>query len=350
MIQRIRLEDREVGAGAPCFMIAEIGINHNGDLDLARQTIDAAANSGADGVKFQNYVTEDFISDRRLTYEYLSQGKKVVESQYDMFKRYEINLEFLMALKEHCDQHSVIFHSTPTSKQGIDDLVSIGTPLLKNGSDYLTNLPLLKEMGSSGLPTLISTGMSTLSEIDDALQAYRSSGNDSVILLHCVSAYPAPMDQMNLRRIPALASILGCPIGLSDHSDGTTAAVTAVALGACVIEKHFTLDKNLPGPDHHFSSDAEEFSRLVKDVRNVEAAMGTANISVSLGEEKARKSYRLSCVLVSDMPAGKVIELSDIAFRRPGNGLPPKAIDWIVGRRLGRFVAAGDTLEPEDFQ
>lgn len=348
-MSQIRIGERLVGEGQPCFLVAEIGINHNGDIELAKKTIDAALDAGADAVKFQNYQTQDFISDKSLIYEYISQGKNVIESQYDMFKRCELTTESLRELKIYCDKRGISFHSTPTSKSGIKDLVEIGAPVLKNGSDYLTNLPLIRTMGITGLPVVLSTGMATLAEIDDAVRALRDTGNNQLILLHCTSSYPTPPEEVHLRKIPTMAKVFGCPVGFSDHTDGINAAIGAVTLGACWIEKHFTLDKNLPGPDHHFSSDPSEFQALVQAVRTIEKNLGESVIAPCPSEMLGRKDFRLSCVAARDLPIGHYLEESDVAFRRPGTGLPPKAQDWLVGRQLTQCVITGDVFTVTNF-
>jgi N,N'-diacetyllegionaminate synthase len=340
---------RLLGAGHPCFIVAEIGINHNGDMALARRMIEAAAECGADSVKFQNYHTDDFISDRSLTYSYVSQGHQVTEPQYDMFKRCELSRDQLRNLKEHSDHCGVIFHSTPTGEEGINDLVDIGAPLLKNGSDYLVHLPLIRAMARTGLPTVLSTGMATLSEIDAAVRAFREADGAELILLHCTSSYPTPPEDVNLRRISALAGVFGCPVGLSDHTWGTVAAVGAVALGACWIEKHFTLDRSSPGPDHSFSSDPNEFKTLVNAIREIETCLGTSAVRPTPSEATGRLAFRLSCVAARSLPAGGVIAPADVAFRRPGTGLPPAAVNWLVGHTLRRSVETGHVLSPEDF-
>lgn len=345
----IKIGSNIIGDCEPCFIVAEIGINHNGDMNLARRLVDAAAQAGADGVKFQNYRTEDFLSDRSLTYEYVSQGETVTESQYEMFKRSEISPESLIELREYCGRRGVVFFSTPTSEEGIAELVRAGAPLLKNGSDCLVHLPLIRAMARSGLPTVISTGMATLAEIDDAVRAFREAGGKDLVLLHCTSSYPTPAADVHLRKIPALAAAFGCLVGLSDHTWGIVAAVGAIALGACFIEKHFTLDRNLPGPDHRFSSDPAEFRALIDAVRSVEKSLGETTIGPTPSEMLGRRDFRLSCVAARDLPAGHCLTDSDIAFRRPGTGLPPKAFDWIGGKRLGRNVKRDQVLEYEDF-
>jgi N-acetylneuraminate synthase/N,N'-diacetyllegionaminate synthase len=334
--------------GAGCFVAAEVGLNHNGDLELAHRSIDAAADAGADGVKFQSFRTEDFVTDRSVTYAYENGGRTVVESQYEMFKRHELDGDAWAALKRHCDDRGVVFFSTPTSDDGVADLVRLGVPLLKNGSDLLVHLPLVRTMARTGLPTVLSVGMATLAEIDDAVRAFRGAGGCNLVLLHCTSSYPTPPEDVNLRRIPALAAAFDCPVGLSDHSAGTAVAAGAVAVGACFLEKHFTLDKELPGPDHRFSADPAELRELVRSVRTVEAALGTTAIGPTASEQAGRRDFRLSCAAARDLAAGEVLAEGDIAYLRPGTGLPPAAASWLVGRRVARPVAAGRPLEPAD--
>jgi N,N'-diacetyllegionaminate synthase len=341
-------KNRKIGMDQPCFLVAEIGINHNGDMDLAHREIDAAAASGADAVKFQNYHAENFVSDRSLTYEYISQGETVIETQYDMFKRYELRPEALRELREHCEERGVVFFSTPMDEEGVAELVREDVALLKNGSDCLGHLPLIRCMARTGLPTVISTGMATREDIDDAVQAFRDAGGRDLILLHCTSAYPTPAADVNLRKIPALAEAYNCLVGFSDHTDGIVAAVGAVTLGACFIEKHFTLDKNLPGPDHRFSADPGEFRALVDAVRFVECGLGAPELEPARGEQVARREYRLSCVAARDLSAGEKLTTLDIAFRRPGYGLPPKMASQLVGRATSRPIKRGTPLGSED--
>jgi N-acetylneuraminate synthase/N,N'-diacetyllegionaminate synthase len=348
-MRTVRVGKRLVGEGQPCFLAAEVGINHNGNLELAHRSIDAAADAGADAVKFQNYRTEDFVSDRLLTHEYLSQGKKVVESQYDMFKRCELAPEKLRELREHCDRRGVIFFSTPTSESGIEELVEIGVPLLKNGSDYLVNLPLIRAMARTSLPTVISGGMATFTDVKDAVDAFRGAGGRDLILLHCTSSYPTPPEDVHLRKMAALSAAFDCAVGLSDHTVGNVAAIGAVALGACMIEKHFTLDRNLPGPDHWFSADPAEFRALAEAVRSVEKSLGSAELKPAASEQLGRRDYRLSCVAARELPAGHRLLTSDIAFRRPGSGFPPKEVENLLARELVRSIPPGHVFADEDF-
>jgi len=340
-------EDQPASPDETPFLIAEIGINHNGDPVLAKEMIASAAEAGANCVKFQNYRTEDFVSDPDQQYSYLSAGEEVTESMFGMFKRYEIDRSFLEQMKATSDQYEVLFTSTPTSKDGIRDLIEIGAPLLKNGSDFLGNTPFVRELGESGLPTILSCGMSTLAEIDDAVHAFRGTGNDQLVLLHCTSSYPTPPEDAHLRKITTLRDAFGLPTGLSDHTEGTLAAAMATSFGACVIEKHFTTDHSLPGPDHRFSSDPEEFAQLSGAIREAGLLLGSPSIGPARSEEAGRKEYRLSCVAARDLPTGHVLVEDDIQFKRPGDGLPPNALQFLIGRTLARDLAGNTQLKFE---
>lgn len=347
----IKIGEYLIGPGLPCFIVAEIGINHNGDLALGEEQIAAAAESGANGVKFQNYVTEDFLSPQTiLTHSYFSQGKRVEESQYQMFKRCELNFEKLARFKEICDKYKVVFHSTPTGRSGIDDLKRLGTVVLKNGSDYLTHPDIVRWMAETKIPTVLSTGMSYLSEVEEAVSAFRAAGGSELILLHCTSSYPTPAEEVNLRRLPRLAEAFQCPVGLSDHTESEIAALGAVALGASWVEKHFTSDKKLPGPDHSFSCDPIEFSHLVRSIRQLEASLGRSEWEPTSSEKKTLKKFKLSCSAAKDLPEGHRLEFSDIQFRRPGDGIPPRMRESVVGKRLKGAIRAGDVFYFENLE
>lgn len=324
------------------LLVAEIGINHNGDMELAEKMIHAAKSAGADAVKFQNYQTEDFLSDHTLSYTYRSQGREITESQFAMFKRCELSEADLDRLKRYCDLQGVLFFSTPTSVTGVAQLARLGVPYIKNGSDYLGHLPLIRHMAQTGIPTILSTGMALRQEIADAVQAFRTSGGSKLILLACTSAYPTPLESVNLRRIPELARQFDCPAGFSDHTSGWEAAVSAVCLGACMVEKHFTTDRGLPGPDQWFSSDPAEFGELVRRVRQAEAMLGSPVLKPTAAENRSREEFRLSCVAATDMLAGACIRADDIAYRRPATGYPPAMADSIVGKTLLRPIRRGE--------
>ncbi len=327
------------------LLVAEIGINHNGDMALAETMIRAAATAGADAVKFQNYRTEDFLSDHALTYTYTNGGREITESQFAMFKRCELSRADLTRLKQCCDACGVFFFSTPTSNEGVDDLREVGTSWLKNGSDYLGHLPLIRHMARSGIPTILSTGMATESEVAEAVEAFRGAGGRDLVLLACTSAYPTPPDCVNLRRITTLAERFGCLAGFSDHTAGWEAAVAAVCLGARVVEKHFTTDRDLPGPDQWFSSDPAEFAELVRRVRVAEQMLGRGELAPSSAEQRSRKEFRLSCVAARDLPTGSVLTAADIVFRRPATGLPPSQSDRLIGRSTVAAIRRGEILQ-----
>jgi N,N'-diacetyllegionaminate synthase len=349
-VQTVDVDGRRIGRGEPCFVAVEVGLNHNGELDLAHRLIDAAAEAGADAVKFQTYRTEDFVTDPDVTYEYVSAGEVVVEAQYDMFKRYELPESAWGELRDHCASRGVVFFSTPTGPEGLELLVRLGVPLLKNGSDYLVHLPLIRQMARSGVPTVLSAGMATLEEIGEAVEAFRTAGGRELVLLHCTSSYPAPAEDVHLRKIPALEAAFDCPVGFSDHTEGVVAALGAVALGACFLEKHFTLDRGLPGPDHRFSSDPDELRTLVTAVRTLEQSLGDTQIGPAPSELLGRRDYRLSCVAARDLAAGSVLAEDDVAYRRPGTGVPPGAVGTLLGRRLRTDLAAGTVVAREHLE
>ena len=352
MINAVELEPggRQIGPEHPCFIAAEIGINHNGDMALARETIAAAAQCGADGVKFQNYNVDDFLLDRTLTYTYSNSGKQITEPQYEMFKRCQLDADQLSQLKECCESHGLVFFSTPTSQSTINDLVRIRTRLLKNGSDFLTSNEVVAAMGQSQIPTVLSVGMATLADVEQAVNCFRSAGGTQLILLHCTSSYPTPPNDINLRRIPMLSAAFGCPVGFSDHSEGVAAAVGSVVLGACFVEKHFTLNRHLPGPDHWFSSDPTELRGLVTNVRTVEQALGMSAICAVDSESNSRDQFRLSCVAKRNMEAGETLTEDTIVVRRPGTGIPPKDLHNLVGMRLTRKISSGEVFQWEYFK
>ena len=348
MIKKIiEVGGNKIGDGQPCFLVAEIGLNHNGDLALAKDTIDAAVEAGASAVKFQNYKTEDFLSDRTLTHEYRSDGKKITESQYEMFKRCELTVEMLSQLKDYSDQKGIIFFSTPTSIETLYDLTSIGVPILKNGSDFLTHLPLVQAMAATRIPTVLATGMSTRLEIEDAVNSFRAAGGEDLILLHCTSSYPTEPGDVHLRKIISLREKMDSLVGLSDHTHGITAGIGSVLLGACFIEKHFTFNKKLPGPDHSFSMDPVEFNELTKSIRTLETQLGESELGPTLSETHGRQNYRLSCVAKADLEVGQIITSRDIGFSRPGGGLPPKMVELFIGKKVTSKISKGNLLKKE---
>ena len=348
--QTMDIDGRTIGNGAPCFVIAEVGVNHNGDLDTALAMVDAIADAKADCVKFQTFSADEFVNNPDETYEYISQGKVVRESQLAMFRRLELKRSEFSRLFGHARERGLIPLSTPTDRAAVDLLDDLGAGAFKIGSDDLVYTPFLEYVGSKGKPVIISVGMADADDIDRALEAIGKSGNQQVCILHCVSLYPTPDAQVNLRKIGALMDRYRCPIGFSDHSDGITAALGAVVLGACVIEKHFTLDRNMVGPDHRFSADPAELAELVAGVHRMEDMLGNGAIIPASGEMEMRPIARRSIVAARDLPEGHLISEQDLAYQRPGTGLMPYDTDKLVGRRTKAALKAKTLLSLDQME
>src|SRR4029453_1715547 len=266
--------ERRIGPGAPVFIAAEAGVNHNGDPALARRLVDAAAQCGADAVKFQTFRVAALVSRRAPKAGYRVETTGAGESQRDMLAGLELSLEVLAELKDRATKHGLIFFSAPFDEESADVLDALAVALFKVPSGEITNLPLLRHVAAKGRPIILSTGMADLEEVGQAVAAIRAAGDPPLAVLHCLSAYPAPVGEVNLRAMDSLASRFGCPVGFSDHTLGIEIAVAAAARGAAIIEKHLTLDKTLPGPDHRASLDPAEFGAMVRAIRAVESALG----------------------------------------------------------------------------
>ena len=344
----ILIADRRIGAGHPCFIIAEIGVNHNGDVDTALAMIDAIAAAGADCVKFQTFNTEEFCKDATETYEYISQGKVVKESMFSMFKRLELEYGEFAKLFERARQLGLIALSTPTDIPAVDLLESLGAPAFKIGSDDLVHTPFIEYVARKQRPMIISTGMASMDDVDRAVNTIRQTGNEQIILLHCVSEYPAPLENLNLRKITTLGERFDIPVGFSDHSEGVIGAGAAVAIGACVLEKHFTLDRGMAGPDHRFSADPQVLKSLVTHVRDVEQSLGQPSFVPTKGEVEMAALARRSIVAAHDLHVGHVIARDDLSYRRPGTGLMPYETSRIVGLRTNKTILAGQQISGND--
>lgn len=336
--------------GCRPYLVAEIGMNHNGDLDLACRTIDAASNAGANAVKFQTFHTDEFMADRSIEYEYDSGYGKKTESMYEMFRRLELPHGWHKTLRDHARQRGVEFLSSNADRASVDLLVSLGVPALKVASEDLINLPLLRYVAAQGKPVILSTGMAEQEEIDDAIDLLRGGGCGDLLLLHCVSLYPAPDESMNLNMIATLGDVYNVPVGFSDHSKGIEAGIAATALGAVLIEKHFTLDRALDGPDHQLSSDPAEFMRLCRAVARVSAQLGRGDFVRSPDEVGVRDVFRRSIVAAVDIPAGAVLTDDMLQLKRPGTGLHPRTKHELVGRRAKHDIRAESQLTLGDVQ
>jgi len=326
-------KNKAIGEKEPCFVIAEIGINHNGNLEIAKKMIDVACDCGVDAVKFQTFKAKDFISNNAQQYTYFSNKEKITESMIEMFERYEFSKKEWTDIINHCEKKEIMFLSTPQNKVDLDFLLEIvDLPLIKIGSDDLTNLSLLEYYALKNKPMIISTGMSYISEIEDAVITIKNTGNTQFAILHCVSSYPTLFEEVNLNKIITIKHAFRVPTGFSDHTIGSNASIAAVTMGAKIIEKHFTLNKSLQGPDHWFSSTPDELKELVVSIRNIEKAFGSFEVRPTIKEIEMRKIARRSIVAKKDIEIGEIITEECIDFKRPGTGIPPKLVDYIISR------------------
>jgi len=344
----VAIGTRAIGGGAPCFVIAEAGVNHNGDLDMALQLVDVAAAAGADAVKFQTFSADTLVAPSAPQFPYtLGRGEGSV-SQHEMLRRLELPHDWHDPLRARCETAGLLFLSTPFHESDADWLLAFGVPALKIPSGEVTNLPFLRHVAAMGVPIIASTGMATLAEVDEMVSTIRDAGAPPLVLLHCVSDYPANPTDANLRAMHTMRQAFQLPVGFSDHTDGIDISLAAVALGADVIEKHFTLDRTLPGPDHRASLAPAELSALVAGIRRVESALGTGVKQPAAVELATRTCVRKSLVVARPLAEGAIVASDDLATRRPGDGLSPDTARWIVGRRLRRAVTAGHVLREDD--
>lgn len=348
-MKQFDIAGRPVGDGHPPYVIAEIGSNHNGDMALCYELVDAAAECGVDAVKFQSFSATSLVGEaeyaRNTTY---SDKKKHFGTLREMVEAYQFTPEMHEQALERCRERGVAFLSTPFSPEEVDLLERLGVGAHKVASMDVNHPLLLRSIGATGKPVLLSTGMATLGEVEAAVAALREAGSGEVCLLHCVSIYPPDPRDVHLRNIPTLRAAFDAPVGFSDHTLGVAIPLAAVALGACVIEKHFTIDKDMEGWDHAISADPEEMRRLVEDSRLVHASLGSAVRTVSQAEMEKRRRFRRRIVARRELPAGHVLTLDDIDFKRPGTGIHPNEYELVVGRRLTRPVGRDHELEWSD--
>ena len=336
-----------IGPGMPCFIIAEAGVNHNGNLETAFRLIDAAVDAGADAVKFQTFKTERVMSRCAPKAQYQIKTTGEDESFFDMAKRLELSFESHRKLVAHCSERDILFLSTPFDKESADALEELGVLAFKIPSGEITYLEFIEHIARKGKPLLISTGMAILGEVEAAVHAAKRTGNEDLVLLHCVSNYPADPRDSNLRAMSCMTEAFKVPVGYSDHSLGIEVALAAVALGACVIEKHFTLDRSMPGPDHKASLEPAELIDLVRGIRKVEQALGHGRKEPAPSEAEIARVARKSLVAAEDIPAGTVLTEEMVAVKRPGTGLVPSLKAFVVGRTARRAIPEGALLEWE---
>jgi len=330
------------------FIIAEAGVNHNGNMKIAKQLIDAAKNAGADGIKFQTFKAQNLLSRRTKLADYQRRNVGAdIRDQYDLIRKLELPFEGFKELKDHCKKRKILFLSTPFDFESVDLLERLKVQVYKISSGDLTHLLLLEYIAKKKKEMILSTGMSNMDEVQEAVQIIRKAGNTKIILLHCVSEYPAPYKDVNLKAMLSLEKQFKLPVGYSDHTLGVEVAVAAVALGARVIEKHITLDRVMRGPDHKASMEPDEFKKMVRMIRHVTLSLGNGIKSAAACEMKNRNIARKSLVAVHGLKKGQMITDRDIVVKRPGTGIAPKDINRVVGRIVQRRIPEDSVIKWE---
>lgn len=318
------------------LIIAEAGVNHNGDLKTALKLCDKAKECGADVIKFQTWKTEILIKKNVAQADYQKENTKNDESQYDMLKKLELSYEDFRKIKEYCDKIGIIFSSTADEEVSLDFLVNLGVPFLKVGSGEVGNIPFLRKIGSKKMPVILSTGMSSLAEVELSLNTLKDAGAEEIVLLHCTTSYPAQYETINLKAMNTLQYAFKTTVGYSDHSLGSQVAIAAVALGAKVIEKHFTLDKNMPGPDHKASLNPEELTNFINDIRIIEKALGDGIKKPRGSEQKISKVVKKRICALKPIKKDEIITEDSLCVRRSEDGLLAIYWDLVVGSKAKR--------------
>ena len=331
----------------PVYIIAEAGVNHNGDPEIARQLIKAAAKAGADAVKFQTFKADKIVTRSAGKAEYQIHETGLKESHYEMIKRLELDADTHAKLMETCQRNSIDFLSSPFDLDSADLLASLGLEIFKIPSGEITNLPLLRRIGTLDLQVILSTGMSTLKEVEQALDVLAEAGTakDQVTVLHCNTEYPTPFEDVNLAAMTNMSKQLGVAIGYSDHTRGIEIPVAAVSRGAIVIEKHFTLSRSMDGPDHAASLEPDELSAMVSAIRNVEKALGDGIKRPSPSEQKNMTIARKSIVASVAIRRGDTFSTENLSVKRPGNGISPMLWDSVIGQEAKRDFAPDEIIE-----
>lgn len=348
LVNEIDIAGRKIGTDHGCFIIAEAGVNHNGDLAMARQLVAAAAQAGAEAVKFQTFSADRVASVAALKADYQLQHTAAEESQHEMLRQLELSREAHLELMAEAKQQGILFLSTPFDEASADLLEELDLPAFKIASGELTNLPFLAHVARKGRPLLVSTGMATLPEVQAAVDTIRHNGNPPLALLHCVSNYPAQTADVNLRAMETLWETFAVPVGYSDHTDGRLVPAAAATLGAAILEKHLTLDRQMPGPDHQASLEPQEFKMLVEEVRTIETALGDGRKQPVAAEMAMRTVARRSLFLKRAVVVGAMIRAEDLIALRPGNGISPLELERVVGRRAAQTLPAGHGLAWND--
>lgn len=333
-------------SNAPVKIIAEIGVNHNGDIHLAKKLIKIAKESGADIAKFQAFQTKDLVTSSAAMAAYQEKNVGNFKTQFDMLLNYEFSKSQFTELYNYCHEVEIEFLATAFDDESFQIIQQIGIERIKIPSGEITNLPYLKQIAKAGKEIILSTGMSTLIEVKEAIETLEKFGSrkQNITILHCTSSYPAPIDEVNLRAMVKLGDFFDAKIGYSDHTLGTEVAIAAVSLGACVIEKHLTLDRDLPGPDHKASLEPTEFKEMVRGIRNIEKALGSDVKSPTKSEISTMQSARKSLVAIESIRAGELFTTHNVGAKRPGGGISPMRWDHYIGRRASRDYSADELI------
>lgn len=346
-----QINQNQIGDGQPCFIIAEAGVNHNGNADWAFQLIDIAVEAKVDAVKFQTALAEDLVIADAPKAEYQKQAADDDTSQLEMIKKLVLPFPLFIELQKYTEDKGLIFMSSPFEEKSADFLVDVlKVPALKVPSGELTNLPFLAHISKKGVPMIVSTGMATLDEVRVAVEVIRKNGNPPLSLLHCTSSYPAPYDTINLKAMETLSKTFDVPVGYSDHTEGILIPVVAVAMGACIIEKHYTIDRTLPGPDHKASLSPSELKEMVHAIRSVESAMGTGEKIPNPIEKNVTMVARKSLVSARLLQKGTIFTEDCAVARRPGTGISPSELNHLIGKRIIRDIPPMTMLRREDFE
>lgn len=348
-MQPVVLAQRKIGPGCPCFVIAEAGVNHNGDLNQAKELVRQARQAGADCVKFQTFKAERVVTASAPKAAYQLKVTDPVESQFAMLRKLELSESDHRVLIDQCQREGILFLSTPYSMEDAEMLHALGVPSFKIASGQLVELPFLAALARFNKPVILSTGMATLDETREAVATLRDHGCNQIVVLQCTTNYPSRIADTNLRAMAGIAAAIGALIGYSDHTEGISACLASIALGACVVEKHFTLDRNLPGPDHRCSSEPTELTALVRGIREVEAALGDGVKQPTAAELANLTGMRRSIVATRLIKAGTTVTAADFAFKRPATGLAPKRLGELLGRKALLELPADSQVLLEHF-
>jgi len=345
------IENKKIGENSPIFLIAEAGVNHNGKLSIAKKLVDIASDAKVDAIKFQTFKAEKLMLETTSKADYQKKQSNDTENFYQMIKKYELSKEEFYELNDYCEEKKIIFLSTPFDDVSVEWLDEIGVSAFKIGSGDMNNLPLLELICSKGKPILLSSGMATLEELKESVNFLKSNGVKKIVIFQCTTNYPASYEEVNLNVINTfLREFPDLIIGFSDHTLGIESSIGAAAKGVKVIEKHFTLDKNMDGPDHQASMDPKDLKNWVRSIRNLENALGSYEKIPSRNELEIAKIARKSIVSIRDINKGQILTEKDISIKRPGIGIPPKYYMEIIGKKVNKSIPKDSILKWEDFE